>query len=576
MVKVGLIGKGKWGKIIDKTINDLSLSDDFFNINFVEPEQADWVIISTPNDLHYEQVMTWLAAGKNVFCEKPLTLSYESAIQLFEFADVMNCKLYVDDVFSWRDDYPIYDDMNYFVWTKPKQKDINFIDRLAYHHFMMWVGDTDFDIKSIEGDCDDFKVELEDGRTSMFKYGFSSEPLHFVNETDLVNYGGEPLKTMFEFLFSNAGDYELNRKMSLNAIRLSEKVKEVVCPKALVVGAGVFGLSSALALTNYGFQVDVKEKSDNILNGASSINQYRLHKGYHYPRSKETAQECLDGLKTFKRKYQDCVVNGDISHMYSIASEDSLVNADEYKKFLEDMNLPYEEREPMPNCDLTIVAEEELFDPNKLRQNLEKKVWGSNVKVYANTEVTDLEQCKKDYDVVVIATYSDINQLLDNKKWYQYELCEKPVVKLPKIFENTSIVVMDGPFMCLDPYGDEYHVLGNVKHAIHSWNEGTEAFWDNKYTKYINKGLIKNPDPELTKIDKFIESGVKYFGDEFADLEHIGSMYTFRTVLSNRDHDDARPTLVNHEGDNVWSLFSGKIDTCVDAANELIRRIRND
>ena len=188
----------------------------------------------------------------------------------------------------------------------------------------------------------------------------------------------------------------------------------------------------------------------------------------------------------------------------------------------------------------------------------------------------DLEQCKKDYDVVVIATYSNINQLLDNKKRYQYELCEKPVVKLPKIFEDTSIVIMDGPFMCLDPYGDEYHVLGNVKHAIHCWNEGTEAFWPHRYTKYLNKGLIKNPKPELTKIDKFIESGVKYFGDEFADLEHIGSMYTFRAVLADRDHDDARPTLVNHEGDNVWSLFSGKIDTCVDAANELIRRINND
>ena len=67
MVKVGLIGKGRWGKVIEKTINELSLSDDFFNINFVEPEQADWVIISTPNDLHYEQVMMWLSAGKNVF-----------------------------------------------------------------------------------------------------------------------------------------------------------------------------------------------------------------------------------------------------------------------------------------------------------------------------------------------------------------------------------------------------------------------------------------------------------------------------------------------------------------------------
>ena len=572
MVKVGLIGKGKWGKIIDKTINDLSLSDDFFNINFVEPEQADWVIISTPNDLHYEQVMTWLAAGKNVFCEKPLTLSYESAIQLFEFADAMNCKLYVDDVFSWRDDYPIYDDMNYFVWTKPEQKDINFIDRLAYHHFMMWVGDSDFDIKSIEGDCDDFKVELEDGRTAMFKYGISDEPLHFVNETDLVSYGGEPLKTMFQFLFSNAGDYELNRKMSLNAIRLSEKVKEVVCPKALVVGAGVFGLSGALALTNYGFQVDVKEKSDNILNGASSINQYRLHKGYHYPRSKETAQECLDGLKTFKRKYQDCVVNGSITHMYSISSEDSMVSGKEYKEFLDDMNLSYEEREPGLNCDLTIVANEELFSPEQLTLSLHKKLYSSGVKVYVNSEVKNLNEEK--FDISVIATYSQINQLLDEKKEYQFEICEKPVVKLPKIFEDLSVVIMDGPFMCLDPYVGGTHVLGNVVHAIHETNTGTEPFVSDELKPYLNKGIIKSP--KITKIDKFIESGVKYFGDEFKDLEHIGSMYTIRTVLSNREKDDSRPTLVEKVSDNVYTLFSGKIDTCVDASNQLIQRIQND
>ena len=76
--------------------------------------------------------------------------------------------MYVDDVFLWRDDYPIYDDMNYFVWTKPEQKNINFIDRLAYHHFMMWVGDTDFEIKSIEGQSDDFKVELEDGHDTWY------------------------------------------------------------------------------------------------------------------------------------------------------------------------------------------------------------------------------------------------------------------------------------------------------------------------------------------------------------------------------------------------------------------------
>ena len=565
MVKVHIIGNGRWGNILKNNIERL--------VKFVEPDEADWIIISTPNDLHYEQTKYWLTQGKNVFCEKPLTISYDSAVELYEIADTFNTKLYVDDVFTWREDYVIYDDMNYFVWTKPGQKDYNYLDRLAYHHFYMWVEDTNFEIKSIEGQLDDFRIELEDGRIGEFKYGYSKEKLHYVNEIDMNAYSVSPLETMFEFLFNDKVNYNYNRKVSLNAIRLSQKVRDTISPKALVIGGGVFGLTSAIELSNNGYLVDVKEKSNTIMGGASSINQYRLHKGYHYPRSKETAQECLDGLYSFKRKYQDCVVNGDITHMYSIASEDSLINGDEYKEFLDDMKLSYKEREPMPNCDLTIVADEELFCPKKLTESLEKKIQSSYINVELNTEVIDLEYWKKEYDVVVIATYSDINQLLDDKKWYQFELCEKPVVKLPKIFENTSIVIMDGPFMCLDPYGDEYHVLGNVKHAIHMWNNGTEPFWDSEYTKYINKGLIKNPEPKLTKIDKFIESGVKYFGDEFADLEHIGSMYTFRAVLANRDHDDARPTLVNHEGDNVYTLFSGKIDTCVNAGRELMRTI---
>jgi hypothetical protein len=454
MVKVHIIGNGRWGNILKNNIERL--------VKFVEPDEADWIIISTPNDLHYEQTKYWLTQGKNVFCEKPLTISYDSAVELYEIADTFNTKLYVDDVFTWREDYVIYDDMNYFVWTKPGQKDYNYLDRLAYHHFYMWVEDTNFEIKSIEGQLDDFRIELEDGRIGEFKYGYSKEKLHYVNEIDMNAYSVSPLETMFEFLFNDKVNYNYNRKVSLNAIRLSQKVRDTISPKALVVGGGVFGLTSAIELSNNGYLVDVKEKSNTIMGGASSINQYRLHKGYHYPRSKETAQECLDGLYSFKRKYEDCVVNGDITHMYSIASEDSLINGDEYKEFLDDMKLSYEEREPMPNCDLTIVADEELFCPKKLTESLEKKIQSSYINVELNTEVIDLEYWKKEYDVVVIATYSDINQLLDDKKWYQFELCEKPVVKLPKIFENTSIVIMDGPFMCLDPYQDEYHVLGNV------------------------------------------------------------------------------------------------------------------
>ena len=43
-------------------------------VEYVEPKDADWIIISTPNDLHHELVEYWLSQRKNVFCEKPLSL----------------------------------------------------------------------------------------------------------------------------------------------------------------------------------------------------------------------------------------------------------------------------------------------------------------------------------------------------------------------------------------------------------------------------------------------------------------------------------------------------------------------
>ena len=78
---------------------------------------------------------------------------------------------------------------------------------------------------------------------------------------------------------------------------------------------------------------------------------------------------------------------------------------------------------------------------------------------------------------------------------------------------------MDGPFMCLDPYDStDYHVLGNVVHAIHDTTIGYEPILNNDLEKYLNKGIIENP--KITNIDKFIDTGKVYF-DGFEDLELV-------------------------------------------------------
>ena len=541
-------------------------------VEYVEPKDADWIIISTPNDLHHEQVEYWLSQRKNVFCEKPLTLTKRSAEALFSLADFFGVKLYVDDVFSWRkEDEYVIEDINKFTWMKPNQKDENYIDRLAYHHFYMWVGDEDIDVKSVTGDLNNFEIELEDGRVAEFSYGGSCrEVIHTINEHDMTYSADSPLRTMFEFLFSNAGDYELNRKMTLNAIKLSEIVKQELYPKVLVVGGGIFGTTASVALATSGFNVTLHEELDSIMKCASDINQYRLHRGYHYPRSKSTAQECLDGLKSFKRKYGASVVNGNVNHFYAISSRDSMVSKEEYLKFLYEMGLEYNVNEPFNGTDLTVEVGEELFDSEKLRVQVTQKMKGAGVNVILNKHTT--KEDFDDYDYVVIATYAKINELLDESIQYQYEVVEKPVVKLPKEYKNKSVVVMDGPFMCLDPYKDGYHVLGHVEHAIHSTNVGDYPMVLNKHiVGYLNNGVIHNP--KVTKINKFIEAGMEFFED-FDKLEHIGSMFTIRTVLAHREHDDARPTIVTQEAHNVYTIFSGKIGTCVQAANELVRRLQ--
>ena len=237
------------------------------------------------------------------------------------------------------------------------------------------------------------------------------------------------------------------------------------------------------------------------------------------------------------------------------------------------MNLYHKEKEldfmHKNVVDLTVEVKELLFNPDKLRKICWDKLNKYDVDVQLDTEFLNSDE----YDYVVNSTYANLNQLLteDKQKDYQFELCEKPVIKLPEQYKNKSVVIMDGPFMCIDPLGDTgYHVMGNVVHAIHHTTVGKFPIYDSKFDELLNKGIVKNPS--ITNIDKFIESAKKFFVD-IDKAEHIGSMFTFRTVLPNKEKHDARPTLVEKSTDGMFSLFSGKIGTCVNAAEEILERM---
>jgi predicted dehydrogenase len=66
----------------------------------VKRKDIDIVDISTPTSLHYEIAIEAAKAGKHIFCEKPMALSYEQAKEMFEVTAKAGVKHYIN--FNYR------------------------------------------------------------------------------------------------------------------------------------------------------------------------------------------------------------------------------------------------------------------------------------------------------------------------------------------------------------------------------------------------------------------------------------------------------------------------------------------
>lgn len=344
-----------------------------------------------------------------------------------------------------------------------------------------------------------------------------------------------------------------------------------------VVGGGIFGITTALKLADLGHKINIFEKNCKILSCASFVNQFRMHRGYHYPRSKETVIETRDGFKTFKEFYGECLLEN-FDHYYCISKRDSLTSTEQFIKFCNELNLKYEVTQPpdvikKDSVSLCVKVDECMLSPSKLiefsEKNLKKKQVNAIFKEFHPSDI-------KKYDLVIVATYANQNYLLENypekQVDYQFEAIEKLVLKLPGDYKGLSIVIIDGPFMCVDPFDEtEYHLMGNVETAVYSRNIGKFPKIPSKIKPLLNNGIIENP--EVTRFADFISAAKEFFvGME--NTKHIGSMFTVRTVFPYHEHDDARPTLVERIDDKLISVFSGKIPTCVTAADEVVNIVK--
>ena len=340
--------------------------------------------------------------------------------------------------------------------------------------------------------------------------------------------------------------------------------------KVAIIGSGFFGITLGLILSKK-YNVDIYEKEEKILCGASSANQFRFHLGYHYPRSQKTIIEINKSKNLFILFYGDQIF-GKTFNYYLVAIK-SRVNYEKYKKFLIKNKLFYLKKDLFINnkfIEKTIITNEKILNIFNFKKIILNKIKKSKLNLKLKTEFN--KKNIKEYDKIIVTTYSNNNLVLKKlgiKKLqdYKFELVEKILIKLPKQYLKKSFVVIDGNYVCVDPYlGTKYHLLSDVKLSKLETQIGKFPIFKNKNRIYLNKGIIKNI--RISRFEKFIDRSSSYL-PFLKNAKYIGSMFVVRTIKKDKEKTDERTSSIHFHSKKILSVLSGKWNNCVYLAKKL-------
>lgn len=340
--------------------------------------------------------------------------------------------------------------------------------------------------------------------------------------------------------------------------------------KIAVIGSGFYGSAIALLLS-INHDVEIFEKEKDIFNGASSSNQFRYHSGYHYPRSQKTVNEINKSKDDFISFFGKNIFGNTLN--YYLVAFNGKINFSKYQKFLKKNKLPYKQTNFLKNPSIienSILTNEKVLNSFKTKKLLLNKIKNSDIKLRLKESFKKKYLSK--YDKVIVATYSNNNKVLDDlgiKKLatYKYQLVEKILIELPKKYRKKSFVVIDGDFVCVDPYlGTNYHLLSDVKLSkLETVISKLPIFKSNK-TKFLNKGIIKNIT--ISRYNQFIKRSSLYL-PFLKESKYIGSMFVVRALKINKEKTDERTSSINNHTNKILSIFSGKWNNCIYLAKNL-------
>jgi FAD dependent oxidoreductase len=335
-----------------------------------------------------------------------------------------------------------------------------------------------------------------------------------------------------------------------------------------VAGAGIYGATIAIRLAEQGHDVRLFDPLG-ILRATSVINQYRIHSGYHYPRSPETISETLEVRAEFSAAFAPAIVRNS-RHYYAIPKEGSLTPPDLFEKVMAQYKLVCKPCRP-DWMDFGFIAtcyevDEQIYDPDALREVVTSQIAKLGIPFEKRAFRPEM---RPDYDFVVWATYG-LGPSLGLFKNAKYQVAEKILIQLPRSLQHISLVVVDGPFTAFDPYGStERSLFGSAKNTNHWTTNNPHDPIPESFAQRLNGPSFEPID--FSRFDAMRQdSTLAVPGSK--DAVYLGSRFTIR-VVENNPISDRRTLYVQETSPGEIHIFSGKVVGAVKAARLVCERV---
>ncbi|MCM1182309.1 MAG: FAD-dependent oxidoreductase [Roseburia sp.] len=371
----------------------------------------------------------------------------------------------------------------------------------------------------------------------------------------------------------------------------------------IIIGAGLYGLYSALFCAQRGQHILVLECDPAPFRRATYINQARVHQGYHYPRSLSTAMKSAGYFERFHKDYSFCI-NREFQKIYATSREYSWSDGEQFRKFCQAAGIPCEEVRPEKffqegMCDGAFLTREYTYDAMLLRDYFLEKLGGlaDRVEIHCGARLERIDKAsgayvltvrekdmEKQYETgyLLNATYASTNQILDmlgfEKFRIKYELCEIILCDVNDKLKEYGFTVMDGPFFSIMPFGKTgVHSLTSVTFTPHKTSydptpsfacqERSQGGCDPRRLGNCNDCPAK-PESAFPYMAGLAR---KYLREEY-EFRYQRSLFSMKPILMSSEIDDSRPTVVRTYSvqPTCVGVLSGKINTVYDLDEVLL------